>query len=140
MAEQGPFPRLGVGVALMRAGKILLLKRRHAPEAGCWSFPGGRLEWLEPVEDAARREVCEETGMRVGALTLLCMTEWIAPEATDRQAEHWAAPVYLCTDFSGEPVRVEPESHAAMDWFAPDALPNPLTNAVRKAAALLSGK
>lgn len=128
-----PYPRIGVGAALLRGGKLLLIQRRCAPEAGCWSFPGGRLEWMEPVETAVAREVAEEVGVTLGAISLLCMTEWIAPE----RGEHWTAPVYLATEFTGEPHLVEPECHAGLGWFALDALPRPLTEAVQKTVAIL---
>jgi 8-oxo-dGTP pyrophosphatase MutT (NUDIX family) len=48
-------------------GKVLMLKRS---DNGCWCFPGGALELGERVEEAAAREVLEETGIEVGALQL----------------------------------------------------------------------
>jgi|GEM_PF-480869 len=46
-------------------GRVLLVKRRAAPQRGRWSIPGGRLEPGESFADAAAREVLEETGLRV---------------------------------------------------------------------------
>lgn len=58
--------------ALVRdgAGRLLLVRRRHAPGAGLWSVPGGRVEAGEDDAAAVVREVAEETGLRVvpGAL------------------------------------------------------------------------
>ncbi|MFZ5869559.1 MAG: NUDIX hydrolase [Actinomycetota bacterium] len=58
--------------ALVRdgAGRLLLVRRRHAPGAGLWSVPGGRVESGEDDAAAVVREVAEETGLRVvpGAL------------------------------------------------------------------------
>lgn len=48
-------------------GKILLQKR---PE-GIWGLPGGLMELAESAEDAARREVFEETGIEIGQLQLV---------------------------------------------------------------------
>ncbi len=42
--------------------KVLLVKRRKPPFAGCWAIPGGFVEPDEPLEAAARRELQEETG------------------------------------------------------------------------------
>lgn len=47
------------------AGRLLLIKRGHEPEAGRWSLPGGRIEPGESDQDALVREVREETGLRV---------------------------------------------------------------------------
>ena len=50
-------PGVGCGAAILREGRLLLVKRRKAPEAGCWSLPGGKVDFLERVEDAVRREI-----------------------------------------------------------------------------------
>jgi 8-oxo-dGTP diphosphatase len=46
-------------------GRLLLIRRGHAPSAGLWSVPGGRLEPGETEVQAVVREVAEETGLRV---------------------------------------------------------------------------
>lgn len=53
-------------------GRLLLVRRAHAPDAGLWSLPGGRLEPGETAEQAAAREVAEETGLQVVIGTALC--------------------------------------------------------------------
>lgn len=58
-------PRVGVSVGVWRGGEVLLVERSGDPSGGLWSFPGGHLEWGESLEDAARREVFEETGLRI---------------------------------------------------------------------------
>ncbi|MCT7919676.1 NUDIX domain-containing protein [Burkholderia pseudomallei] len=64
-------PRVGCGAAIVRDGRILLIKRKRAPEAGCWGLPGGKVDWLEPVERAVCREIEEELGIALERATLL---------------------------------------------------------------------
>ncbi len=54
-------PTVGVAVALIQNGTILLGQRRE----GGWCIPCGHVEWDETVEEAARREFLEETGLQV---------------------------------------------------------------------------
>jgi 8-oxo-dGTP diphosphatase len=49
------------------AGRLLMIRRGHAPHEGLWSLPGGRVEPGESPEAAVEREVREETGLRVRA-------------------------------------------------------------------------
>jgi ADP-ribose pyrophosphatase YjhB (NUDIX family) len=49
------------------AGRLLLIRRGHAPGRGLWSLPGGRVEAGESVAEAIEREVREETGLSVRA-------------------------------------------------------------------------
>ena len=55
-----------VGAVVLDArGRLLLVRRGHAPSAGLWSVPGGRMEAGETEPQAVVREVAEETGLRV---------------------------------------------------------------------------
>jgi 8-oxo-dGTP diphosphatase len=50
------------------AGRLLVVRRAHAPAAGHWTVPGGRCEPGESAEAACVREVAEETGLAVRVL------------------------------------------------------------------------
>jgi 8-oxo-dGTP diphosphatase len=70
------YPRPAVTVDVVIVSKearprVLLIRRKHAPFAGHWAIPGGFVEMDEALEDAARRELREETGVRARALTQL---------------------------------------------------------------------
>src|SRR5258708_25636471 len=53
------------------AGRLLLIKRGHEPDAGLWTIPGGRIEPGETDQQAVAREILEETGLRVACGRLL---------------------------------------------------------------------
>jgi mutator protein MutT len=60
-----PWTVVGVGVILIEEGRILLVRRGREPGKGLWAVPGGKVEWGEPMRQAAAREVVEETGLEV---------------------------------------------------------------------------
>ena len=60
-----PLVRCVGAVVRDRSGRLLLVLRGHAPAAGTWSLPGGRVEPGESDVQALRREVAEETGLEV---------------------------------------------------------------------------
>ena len=134
MAEESSNgPRVGCGVAILRDWKLLLIRRARPPEAGCWSLPGGKVDLWERTEDAARREIAEELGLRLGALDLLCVVDYVAPE----ERAHWVSPTFLANGFEGEPALLEPEKHTGLGWFPLDALPGPLARSVVAAVEAL---
>ncbi len=126
-------PRLGCGAAIVRDGQLLLVKRLQHPEAGHWGLPGGKVDWLEPVEQAMRREIFEELGLTLQGVSLLCVVDQIDPT----REEHWVAPVYLASAPDMAPCNLEPHKHGEVAWFELDRLPQPLTQATRTAVRAL---
>lgn len=130
MGEALNLPRVGCGAAILRDGKLLLIRRAKAPEAGCWGLPGGKVDPFETVRNAVRREVLEELGIEIVGERLLCVVDQI----DEAQGDHWVAPVFLAREFKGEPALLEPEKHTGLGWFALDDLPRPLTISAETAA------
>ncbi len=62
-----PAPRVAVGALVIRAEAVLLVKRGKAPSDGKWAIPGGSVELGETLQQAAEREILEETGIRIRA-------------------------------------------------------------------------
>ncbi|GAC87236.1 ADP-ribose pyrophosphatase/hydrolase [Gluconobacter thailandicus F149-1 = NBRC 100600] len=126
-------PRVGCGAAILVDGKLLLIRRKREPEAGCWGLPGGKVDMFEPVARAVEREVAEELGITIHAEKMLCLVE----QPDQRAGTHWIAPVYLVTKFTGTPTLMEPEKHSDFGWFPLEELPLPLTTSTVQAAATL---
>jgi 8-oxo-dGTP diphosphatase len=116
-------PGLGCGLAILREGKLLLYRRLRAPEAGSWNIVGGKIDHMERAVDSARREAEEESGLTIGAVDFLCISEQIIVD----ERQHWLSLIYVTEDFAGEPRVMEPEKLPEFGWFALDALPSPLS-------------
>jgi ADP-ribose pyrophosphatase YjhB (NUDIX family) len=128
-------PRLGCGAVVRRAdGRILLVQRGRDPERGHWGLPGGKVDWMEPVEHAVVRETLEETALDVRIERLLCVVDHFEHALQ----QHWVAPVYLVGILGSEEAQLrEPEALTGLGWFARDALPTPLTVSARRALQAL---
>ena len=62
------YPRPCAGMVVVKDGALLMLRRGHPPRRGFLDFPGGFIDAGESIQTAARRELREETGLRVGRL------------------------------------------------------------------------
>lgn len=102
---------LAVSVAVMRGRRILLVKRGRAPAKGLYAFPGGRVEAGETLEQAARRELLEETGVAGRALAPL--TTIHIPPSPQEGAPAYDLTVFVCRDSNGEPVAADDADEAA---------------------------
>ncbi len=72
------------GVVFNAKGEVLLLRDRM----GCWVFPKGHLEAGETPEEAAVREVWEETGIRGRVVLALPSTTYVNRKGIQREV-HW---------------------------------------------------
>lgn len=127
------FPGVGVGLAILRDGQLLLCRRLKAPEAGYWSIPGGKVDHLESSLAAARREAEEETGLTIGKVEFLCHSEYIDTE----EQHHWVSLIFVARDTRGEPTLTEPDKLSDIGWFYPDNLPAPISAFAKDALAAL---
>ncbi len=123
--SEGKNVGVGTGVMLLWDGKVLFGLRHpkwfnvlHGE--GTWTMPGGKLHFGETLEDCARREVLEETGIRLGKFALARVGDDIMTDV------HYITIGFLCTDFKGEAKVMEPEKITKWEWFPLDHLPTPL--------------
>jgi len=107
-------PKIAVGVLVDRDGQLLLVRRNHAPALGSWAFPSGFVDAGEVLEEAAVREVFEETGVEVRLDGLI--------GAYSEAGETVVFIAYAGTAVAGEAI-VGPEA-IEVGWFPPDQLPS----------------
>jgi 8-oxo-dGTP diphosphatase len=125
-------PRVGVGILLVdESGRLLLTLRRRPPEVGCWSIVGGKLDFLETLEQCALRETLEEVGAAISIDSLLCVTDHLLPG----EGQHWVSPAFLARVSSRDTRNCEPEKTQEVRWFPIDELPPNLTITARNAIA-----
>jgi 8-oxo-dGTP diphosphatase len=116
-------PLTGIGIMVMRDGKVLLGKRKGSHAAGEYCFPGGYLEHGESFEDCARRETREEAGVEIENVRFIVLTHM-----KDYQKHH--VQVGLVADWSKEEPRIcEPEKCEGWGWYDLNAIPTPLFKA-----------
>lgn len=113
---------VGVGAVIIRNNQILLLLRKKAPEEGCWTIVGGKVEFGETIEDAVLRETKEEIGCNGKILAYLGVTNHIIP----KEHTHYVSPRFL-VEIEGDPINMELDSHSEMKWFDINELPSNIT-------------
>ncbi len=101
-------------------GMLLLIQRRKPPYQGCWALPGGKLGEGETLEDAAHRELHEETG--VEGVTMQFIGIYDDPERDPRG--RYVSAAYVAAIGDNVVPRVEAGDEAGdARWFALNALP-----------------
>jgi ADP-ribose pyrophosphatase YjhB (NUDIX family) len=102
--EYPSHPVVGIGVVVLRPGEVLLARRGKPPSAGAWSLPGGAQELGETAEEAARRELLEETGLRAGMLHLAANVDSIHRDEAGRVRFHYTI-IDFATRWEGDTPR-----------------------------------
>jgi 8-oxo-dGTP diphosphatase len=114
-------PRVGVGMIVIKDGKILLGKRKGAHGSGHYSPPGGHLEFKETVEACTIRELAEETGLTPLSLNSGPWTEDIIDEQ-----KHYITLFVFISKFKGKLQLLEPHKCEGWNWYSWNRLPAPL--------------
>ena len=93
-------PLLAVDIVIeCKSGEVVLIRRGREPFRGHWALPGGFVELGETVEQAARREALEETGLEVKLMELVGV--YSEPHRDPRQ--HTVSIVFRAVPIAGQP-------------------------------------
>jgi ADP-ribose pyrophosphatase YjhB (NUDIX family) len=96
----------GVGALIFRGrgirGSILLVERGGHPLKCYWSLPGGLVETGESLDEAVRREILEETGLRVKPVEMFGVFERVMRDARGRAEYHYLLLDYVCKIIGGK--------------------------------------
>jgi 8-oxo-dGTP diphosphatase len=114
--EYPNLPQVAVGAIVVKDGRVLLVQRGQAPSQGLWAIPGGRLELGETLQQAAEREILEETGIQVRAGEPYLAFDVIDRDDRGRVHFHYVIVDMLAEYLSGEP-RAAGDARA-VGWFS----------------------
>lgn len=118
-------PKVGVGVMILKEGKILLAKRIASHGTGDYAFPGGHLEHKESIEECAKRETTEEAGIEIENIRFLCLSN-----IAKYPPKHFINIGVLADWKSGAPTACEPKKTEEWNWYDIDNLPESLFDAI----------
>ncbi|MFA6571605.1 MAG: NUDIX domain-containing protein [Bacteroidota bacterium] len=118
---------VAVGVFIINdEGKIFLSKRsgKATNECGTWEIPGGKVQFGERLQDAAKREAKEEYGIDIEITEQFPAQNHLIP----KEHQHWVPTCFLCRiTGDGKPSIMEPDKCDEIGWFSFDSLPSPLS-------------
>lgn len=126
-----PLLQVGAGVIVENEkGEVLLQKRA---DNHCWGYAGGSVELDEVVEDAAKRELYEETGLIAREIELFGVfsgpdTHYVYPNGDEVSNVDI---VFLCRNYEGT-LRCQEGEVEELRFFPADALPEKLSPPIRK--------
>lgn len=107
MPDQRAYPQrpyLAVSAAIIRDGKVLVVRRARKPALGVYTLPGGVVETGETLTEAVIREVREETSLAIEPAALAGYREAIVRDAQNGVERHFVILCFAARWISGEPV------------------------------------
>jgi 8-oxo-dGTP diphosphatase len=96
-------PRVAVGAVVFKGGDVLLVQRGQPPAEGTWAIPGGSVRVGETLQQAAEREILEETGVIIRATEPVYTFDVIERDVEGRVRFH-----YVIVDLAAEHVAGSP--------------------------------
>jgi ADP-ribose pyrophosphatase len=97
------YPRVAVGAIVFKNDEVLLVRRAQPPSQDIWAIPGGRVEIGETLQQAAEREIFEETGVKIRAREPIFTFDYIDRNDDGRVRFHYVIVDLMAEYLSGEP-------------------------------------
>ncbi|GAB5527937.1 MAG: NUDIX hydrolase [Roseivirga sp.] len=116
-------PKIGIGVIIKNAAGQVLVGKRKGSHSPFYSIPGGHLEMGETFEQAAIKEVQEETGLTIFYPRVICVSNNLDTYKTE--GKHYVSVTLMADEFTGTPVVMEADKCDSWQWVNPEALPQP---------------
>nr|WP_319401525.1 NUDIX domain-containing protein [uncultured Carboxylicivirga sp.] len=116
-------PKVGIGVIIENINKKILIGKRKGSHAPFYSIPGGHLELGESFEEAAIKEIYEETGLIIDTPKVIAVTNNLRTYTNEKV--HYISVVLHTNQFQGEPVVKEKDKCETWNWVDPKQLPTP---------------
>jgi len=113
-----PRAKVGVGVFVLKDGKVLLGKRKSKHGEGEYGGPGGHMEYGETAIETALREIKEECGIKVKNLRVLCVSD-----SLKYFPKHYVDIGVYADWEAGEPKILEPDKFEFWNWYELDNAP-----------------
>ena len=113
-------PYLAVSAAIIRDGKVLVVRRARKPALNLYTMPGGVVEAGETLFEAVKREVREETALDIEPVALAGHREAIMRDRDGKVERHFIILCFAARWRSGEPVLNEELEDAR--WLEPSEI------------------
>lgn len=97
-------PRIAVGAVIFHRDRVLLVRRGNPPAKDIWAIPGGGVHLGETLQDAAQREIYEETGVQIQPGEPIYAFDLIERDDQGRVRFHYVIVDLSAEYLSGEPV------------------------------------
>lgn len=128
MSMQEDRPKVGLGVVIVREGKVLIGRRIGAHGANTWTIPGGHVEFGESWEACARRETKEEVGLDLENVLFLGVTD----DYDIGEGKHYVTIFVKAESRQGEPRVCEPDKYVDLQWCPWERIPSPRFRPIEK--------
>lgn len=96
-------PRVAVGAIVFKGNEVLLVRRANPPSRDVWAIPGGNVQLGESLQQAAEREILEETAIRIQAGAPVFTFDFIERDNAGRVKFHYVIVDLMAEYLDGEP-------------------------------------
>ena len=111
---------VAVGAIVFKNNRVLLVRRAQPPSQDLWAIPGGRVEIGETLQEAAQREILEETGITIQALEPVYTFDYIERDGSAPPRFHYVI-IDLTADYIDGEIRAGDDAAEAR-WVAAEEL------------------